>query len=316
MVALIADACFLHEPTKGKGDTDKEQRESRVSTRLLPPSAVLAFCGLLSQIEPSTNAGQKPTSPEPPQWTDRVQAISAGLVAALTIVLLIITGKQFSLLIRSTQAAESAAENAKIAADAAVESAGASSRQASLAERAFRDLERPYVFVDSLKYLRTDLHEGNSSGILLLTLANYGRTPAIMWEVEARVSAYQVPDANEGAAFSDNHRVPISHILTAGSKFPDINVSGRMLDEYFVSGIQKGTTRLSVKLHIRYGNVFDNDIREDVFPLAFDYALQAFLRDDDIPATAARHDDEQWREEQKFRAIFDSPEDKPPGGAL
>ena len=107
-VALTATVCFLHEPAKGEGDASKEQREPHVAARLLSPSIVLAFCGLLGQVKPSANADKPPASPEPPKWTDTVQAVSAGLVAALTIVLLIITGKQFDLLTRSTQAAENA----------------------------------------------------------------------------------------------------------------------------------------------------------------------------------------------------------------
>jgi len=106
MTALVADACFLHEPPKREGNADKEQSESQVSTHFLSSSTRRAICGLLGQIEPSAGADKKPASPESPKWTDTVQAISASLVAALTIILLVITGKQFKLLIRSTQVAE------------------------------------------------------------------------------------------------------------------------------------------------------------------------------------------------------------------
>lgn len=200
---------------------------------------------------------------------------------------------------QTARAAVAATTAALDSAKAANESAQAASKQVSLAERSFRDLERPYVFVDDLKYQRTASFNGQSRGVLLLTLANYGRSPAIMREIEAIISAHQVPDINDGMAFRDSCKVPNANIIPAGEKRYDVNISGSELNEYSVSRIQEGTLSLSVIIYARHGNVFDSTIREEVFALAFDYALSKFLRDENIPINSARHDEKEWQDNQK-----------------
>jgi len=156
-MTLVADACFLHEPPEGERNADQEQGKPQISAHFLLSGTRRTICGLLGQIEPSADADQKPASPESPKWTDKVQAWSAGLVAALTIVLLVITGRQFGLLIKSTQVAESTLLLA---------------RQTAAAQL------RAYVTLDRINTDRVQIVE-NLAGISFVPVwKNSGATPA------------------------------------------------------------------------------------------------------------------------------------------
>lgn len=117
--ALVATrACSLQEPSGGQRETDGDQSKAGVEATL-SRAALRAVCGLLGEVKPSSGADGKKRSPELPKWTDEVQAWSAGAVALLTLVLLVVNGFQFRFLVRSTRATEAAATAAKTAAEAA-----------------------------------------------------------------------------------------------------------------------------------------------------------------------------------------------------
>jgi hypothetical protein len=88
-------------------------------------------------------------------------------------------------------------------ADAAKEAAGAAKKSADVAERTLTELERPYIFVDSVEIIRPlsslplpdtskdsnlridEITETRENPEVQYTLKNYGRTPAIIQFVEA-----------------------------------------------------------------------------------------------------------------------------------
>jgi hypothetical protein len=110
--------------------------------------------------------------------------------------------------------------DAKVAADAAADAAGAASRQAYVAEQSLAKIERPYLFVFNVSALRVDEIEDSEEDYTLLgvtySVANYGKIPAIIKHPMVSLSTFTEPLAP--ARLDYNHSLIVSPILAAGER--------------------------------------------------------------------------------------------------
>lgn len=184
---------------------------------------------------------------------------------------------------------------------AAVVSAKASNRQAGVAEATLRDLERPYVFAD-----RIELADGSPDGtVLVLSLANYGRTPAIMRHISAQALVHGVPDIEGQPSLATSARLPSNRVIAASGKLDNIQLRLPELGSLWIPGVKRGVARLTLVLGIRYGDVFGADTREDTFRFSYDYGLGQLLQAEDIPERAARYDEEEAQNRNITREMLD-----------
>ncbi len=219
-------------------------------------------------------------------WQTTVMAAQRQLIA-----------DQTEVLRRTLSATEGALRETRRAADAAT-------TQASVAEATLRDLERPYVFVERLDFVDNEAN-AEAPQVLHVTLTNYGRTPAIMCEVRSLITVQTLDFPEGGSAALLSHLVPTTRVIGADKSVGGLKVSPEDLDAFWSPRIRAGDARLDITLHVRYGNVFGPEVREDVFNLSYDYALREFLRMEDIPEHAARHDEEEYRQRESTRRILD-----------
>lgn len=152
-------------------------------------------------------------------------------------------------------------DTARDAADAAETSAQAAKTQAEIADKSFRDLERPYVFVNRIEVTFTRSPSIPHPG-LQIGFFNYGRTPAIM---ESFLLSFHIlgPDPQDGTVIQsgiESRSLPsvigpqqpsASHILT-------LTIPWGNWDR-----IQKGDERLSLQISVYYADVFSNQWRDD-----------------------------------------------------
>ena len=122
---------------------------------------------------------------------------------------------------------------------AATEAAAASRRHAATAQRALEELERPYLFVFGVKYLKIDAERsGELEPFVEYTVANYGKTPAIVENIGASFEAagdepqapFQVDDVNPllvaPILAPQEKRGPIKHYYPTDGAAPDFKFIG------------------------------------------------------------------------------------------
>ncbi len=153
-------------------------------------------------------------------WDDPV-AFYTFILSIFTALLAIVSFTQIYFLTRSDK-------TARIAADAAKEAAEASARQASIAENALTQLERPYVFIFGVRGIQQD--RDSRDFFVEFTVANYGKMPAI---IEALHIGFDKSDCAEPPMpplLRDAHNLIASPILQAGEV-------RRKIRTYFPSGM-------------------------------------------------------------------------------
>jgi hypothetical protein len=172
------------------------------------------------------------------------------VAVALALIALFVLGlwRSLSRLLHANQrqlerAAGAAAEQAAFIARsvaAAADAAAASRRHAVTAERALEELERPYLFVFGVKYLKIDAERaGELEPFVEYTVANYGKTPAIVENIGAGFEAangaeapapFQVEDANPLVVAPilapQEKRGPVKHYYPTDGSVPDFKFIG------------------------------------------------------------------------------------------
>lgn len=83
--------------------------------------------------------------------------------------------------------------DASTAAQAALNSAEAAARQASVAEQSFAKLERPYVYIFGAKGLECDCRRADPYDELTYHVANFGKTPASILSCHVGISVGKSP---------------------------------------------------------------------------------------------------------------------------
>lgn len=189
-----------------------------------------------------------------------VSALAAVAIAWFTLTLKLSTDKLWkasekqALDMKSIRIAEESADAAKVGADAA-------KVQAEIAESTFRDLERPYVFIDRFEIIATR-SPSIPSPRLSVGFYNYGRTPAIM---EKFLVSFQIlgPDPQDGVVMlSGAESRSLSSVV--GPQQPSENFPLALeLPWADWEKIQKSEARLHIQILVSYADVFGNPWRGD-----------------------------------------------------
>ncbi|WP_158925469.1 hypothetical protein [Acidisphaera sp. S103] len=132
-----------------------------------------------------------------PKWTDIIQAISAAVVAMLTVALVCINRRQTEHIRRSTKAAQKAA---------------------AMAERALSEHERPWVFLEEIKVdLRQDPGRWFNNHATRLKWKNVGRSPGLLRSFEYKfIAENQLPNEPD---YCDMRQFSIDPTLPVGKEF-------------------------------------------------------------------------------------------------
>lgn len=145
-------------------------------------------------------------------------------------------------------------------------------RQAALAERSMRDLERPYVFPESFLIARPDATKNFAR--LTIALKNYGRTPATITRLIIGATIER-----EGGALSDEIFQPMAKVLGPNDTYQDIEWRPQMLQSTFPS-IQNGAARLRTRLTITYEDATGQNSYTQRLRYVHDPKAEIFIRDD------------------------------------
>jgi hypothetical protein len=109
--------------------------------------------------------------------------------------------------------------DAKTAADAAHQAAEAGTRQARIAEESFAKLERPYVFIFGVRKFETE--RTRLVPFVRYSVANYGKTPAIIMHAAAGISMGSGPDLP--LRVDDTHQLFTARVVATGYEYhPDV----------------------------------------------------------------------------------------------
>ena len=168
-----------------------------------------------------------------PNW---VVADFTAVLALSTIILWIVTWQAGIRQSRDMKASIAAAEKAAMG---AMIGARAAQKSADVSEKAFSNLERPYIFAFGIQRLEADTeYAGGFEPFVTYNVANYGKTPAIIENVRAGFSiSKSYPDGP--TRVDETHSLLISPILEAGEK-------REKLLEMFPSGMER--TSLETKM--------------------------------------------------------------------
>jgi hypothetical protein len=146
-----------------------------------------------------------------------------------TLWLVLVGGGQVGLFLWQLRLIGKSLTDAKIAAEAAKTAANAGTRQAKVAEDAFTKLERPYVFIFDVSKLAIDTKSpvGNPTVYVTYSVANYGKTPAIIKHAGGIMHAAKHTGAGETGPdtpvpFPYNHNLIISPIIAADEVRTDL----------------------------------------------------------------------------------------------
>ena len=105
----------------------------------------------------------------------------------------------------------------------AIRAAEAAERAAAVAERTLVDAELPYVFVFGVaKFKYAPNSEMGQSAFVEYTIANYGRTPAIIEEARADFLVPSVGTADDVTTVYEDNPLFVLPILAPGQKLPSI----------------------------------------------------------------------------------------------
>ncbi len=165
-----------------------------------------------------------------PNW---VVADFTAVLALSTIILWIVTWQAGIRQSRDMKASIAAAEKAAMG---AMIGARAAQKSADVSEKAFSNLERPYIFAFGIQRLEADTeYAGGFEPFVTYNVANYGKTPAIIENVRAGFSiSKSYPDGP--TRVDETHSLLISPILEAGEK-------REKLLEMFPSGMERTLLR-------------------------------------------------------------------------
>jgi hypothetical protein len=120
--------------------------------------------------------------------------------------------------------------DAKIAAEAAKESADATKIQAMVARDTLTKVQRPYVFVFGVnKIAMNNLMALGISPFVNYVVANYGQTPAIIENVGAGFDEGELPHVP--LRVDDSHSLFVSPVLSPGDRRQDLR---ELLPEAFI----------------------------------------------------------------------------------
>ena len=174
---------------------------------------------------------------------DAIVAVAMALIALFVLGLwrstsrLLHVGQRQLASVQGAAAEQSALIGRSVA--AATEAAAASRRHAKTAQRALEELERPYLFVFGVKYLKIDAERsGELEPFVEYTVANYGKTPAIVENIGAGFEAaseepqapFQVDDVNPLVVAPilapQEKRGPVKHYYPTDGAVPDFKFIG------------------------------------------------------------------------------------------
>jgi hypothetical protein len=100
-----------------------------------------------------------------------------GVIALFTVVLSLVAGVQAAFFWRQLGIMSQGLTDTKAAADAAAEAAKAATKQAKISEDTFVRTERPYIFIDGVRFITRD---EDGDWFVSYTVANFGKVPAIV----------------------------------------------------------------------------------------------------------------------------------------
>jgi hypothetical protein len=147
-----------------------------------------------------------------------VGAVATIVIAAFTVLLAVRTGSLFKETAGLREAADSQRDDTLQLIAATKDAADAAKRSADVAERMLVDAERPYLFVFGVarfKYAKDS--EWGESAFVEYTVANYGRTPAIIEDARADFLIPGVGTIDNVGPVLEDHPLFIVPIIAPGT---------------------------------------------------------------------------------------------------
>jgi hypothetical protein len=95
-------------------------------------------------------------------------------------------------------------------------------RSADIAERAFSDLERPYVYIFGTKGLKRESERFDPYDFLSYSVANFGKTPASLESASLKISVGRSPEAPVAVGLW--HNLMVLPILTPNERRDDTEI--------------------------------------------------------------------------------------------
>jgi hypothetical protein len=208
---------------------------------------------------------------------DAIVAVAMALIALFVLGLWRSTSRLLHISRRQLESVQGAAaeQSALISRSvaAATEAAAASRRHAATAQRALEELERPYLFVFGVKYLKIDAERsGELEPFVEYTVANYGKTPAIVENIGAGFEAaagaqaqapFQVDDVNPLVVAPilapQEKRGPVKHYYPTDGAVPDFKFIGSGPFSSFAVLETKPNEDLLFRIVIEYRGPFGSE---------------------------------------------------------